>query len=72
MRAIKERQVQQDQKMDKASALLKQIEELLCYVLMQLKRTIPIGPASLSDPTDPIVAIEALESDQEPPVATSP
>ena len=66
LRAIKERQLQQDQKMDKASAQLKQIEELLCYILIILKRTSPTKPAN------PTVATEALEADLEPPVATSP
>ena len=55
--------------MDKASTQLKHIEELLCYVLMILKRINPTDPKGHSDPVDPTVAIEA---DLKPPIATSP
>ena len=51
--------------MDKATAQLQQIEELLCYALMILKRTSP------SDPTSPSVATEEPTTNPEQPVATT-
>ena len=66
LRAIKDKHVQQDQKMDKATAQLQQIEELLCYALMIPKRTCPLDPAG------PSVATEEPTVDPEPPVATTP
>ena len=56
--------------MDKTTVQLKQIEELLCYVLIILKRTSPSDPPS--DPSDSSVAIEAPQADLEPLIATAP
>ena len=49
LRAIKDKQVQQGQKLDKAIAQLQQIEEPLCYALLILKRTRPSDPAGPSN-----------------------
>ena len=55
--------MQQDLKLDKATAQLQQIEELLCYALMILKRTSPLDLAGPSATTEEPIA------DPEPHVA---
>ena len=42
LRAIKEKQVQYDQKFDKTTAQLQQLEELLYYAIVMLKRGFPL------------------------------
>ena len=58
--------------MDEVSTQLKQIEELLCYILMILKRTNPTDLVGPSDLVDTIVATEAPEADPKPLITTFP
>ena len=72
LRAIKDKQVQYDQKLDKATAQLQQLEELMCYALVILKHTNPLDLAGPSNPVDPSIVTKAPKANTEPLVATIP
>ena len=66
-----------DQKLDNTTAHLQQMEELMYFALMMLKRINPSSLAGTSDPTCPSdpadqhVATETPQEDLEPPIATA-